>query len=99
MDTGEPEYLVKKWEKVGGPVQFSTTGNGSVFFKYGLKEVQRLAPTGANAYDIVGDPVPVEKMHVCTVQFYKVEADTTKRLVREDELSRDYETMMSLLAS
>lgn len=97
MDTGEPEYLVTKKKKLGGPVQFSTTGNGSMFFKYGLKEVQRLAPTGANAYDIVSDPMPAGEMHVCMVQFYRVEADTTKRLLRQDKLAHDYDKMMSLM--
>lgn len=98
MDTWEPEYVVTSAKKVGKPVLFRTTGNGSVFFKFGVNEVKAIAPSNANAYFMVGEPVPQGNDHVCDVQFYRIEADTSKRLVRADKLAHDYDTMMKLVA-
>ena len=99
MDTHEPEYVVTKIEKVGEPVLFRTTTGGGFFFKFGIKEVEAIAPTGANAYHFVGDPQKEgDKHETCMVQFYRITADTTKRLVRVDDLSRDFGRMMWLMA-
>jgi hypothetical protein len=98
MDTWEPEHLVTFAKKIGKPILFRTTGNGSVFFKFGMNEMQAIAPSNANAYFFVDEPVPQGNDHVCTVQFYQIEADTSKRLVRADKLAHDYDTMMKLVA-
>lgn len=100
MDTHEPEFLVTEAEKVGGLVTFRTTiGGYHGFFKYGIKEVESLAPVGANAYCVVGaidteckdgDP----EYHRTEVQFYRVEVDTSQRLRRAKDLSYDHETRM-----
>ncbi len=98
MDTWEPEFLVTSAKKVGNPVLFRTTSSGSgVFFKFGIKEVQALAPTNANAYFFCGEPRREgTSHHVCEVDFYRVEVDTTRRLMRADNLARDYDTLMRL---
>ncbi|MFA6601720.1 MAG: hypothetical protein WCT02_02555 [Candidatus Paceibacterota bacterium] len=97
MDTWEPEFVVTSAKKVGKPVLFSTTSNGSVFFKFGVKEVQAIAPPNANAYFFCGQPMPAGDYHVCEVQFYWIEADTSKRMIRADKLAHDYDTMMKLV--
>ena len=98
MDTWEPEFVVTSAEKVGEPVLFQTTSSGSgVFFKFGVKEVQALAPLNANAYFFCGEPRLQGGNHVCEVQFYRIEADTSKRMMRVDMLARDYETLMKLV--
>lgn len=100
MDTWEPEHVVTSANKVGKPVLFRTTSGGSgVFFKFGVNEVKAIAPSNANAYFFVGEPTPEGSAHhVCMVQFYRIEADTSKRLVRADKLAHDYDTMMELVA-
>lgn len=99
MDTWEPEFIVTSAKKVGKPVLFQTTSSGSgVFFKFGVKEVQALAPSNANAYFFCGEPEPQGGNHVCEVQFYRIEADTSKRVIRVDKLAHDYDTMMKLVA-
>lgn len=104
MDTWEPEHVVTTIEKVGGPVQFRTTVGGyHGFFKFGVNEVQAIAPPNANAYFFVGEPQnewhggnPTHQ--TCMVQFYRISADTTTRMVRSDNLAHDYEKLMQLVA-
>lgn len=104
MDTWEPEYVVTSMKKVGEPVLFRTTVGGyHGFFKFGVNEVQAIASSDANAYSFVSDPEnewhdgnPTHQ--TCMVQFYHIEADSTKRMMRSEQLARDYEKLMSLLA-
>ena len=103
MDNHEPEFLAVKVEKLpGGPKQFRTTVGGyHGFFKYGIDEVKRIAPPEANAYTI-GD-VEIEwndgnpTHHVGPVTFYKVEVDTTQRLIRMEDVYRDFDLIMSFV--
>ena len=102
MDLGEPEFLVTAIKRVGTPQQFRTTiGGYHGFVKYGINEVRRLAPHGANAYT-VGD-FEIESTdgnpthHVAPVTFYKVTADTSRRLVRMNHIYRDFELIMKLV--
>lgn len=104
MDTWEPEHVVTSMEKIGEPALFRTTVGGyHGFFKYGTNEVEAIAPPNANAYCTVSDP-QIEwnggnpTHHTIMVQFYRIEADTTKRLMRAEILSRDFEKMMKLHA-
>jgi len=98
MDTWEPEFVVTSAKKVGRSVLFRTTSSGSgMFFKFGIKEVQAFAPSNANAYFFCGEPRAEGNNHVCEVQFYWIEVDTSKRVVRADKLAHDYETMMKLV--
>ena len=104
MDTWEPEYVVKTMEKIGTPILFRTTVGGGYygFFRFGINEVQAIAGPSANAYVFVSDP-QIEwnggnpTHHTAMAQFYRIEVDTTKRLMRSDDLCHDYETMMRLL--
>jgi len=103
LDTWEPEYAIMALEKIGEPVFFRTeVGGYHGFFKFGANEVQAIAPPPANAYYFTGEP-EIEwhdgnpTHHTCLVQFYRVEADTAKRLMRRSQLSHDYERMMQLL--
>ncbi len=103
MDTWEPEFVVTSMNRIGKPVPFRTTVKGyNMFFRFGVKEVQAIAPPNANAYRFVGDKKnewhdgnPTHQ--TAMVEFYRVKVDTTKRLIRSDQLCHDYETMMKLL--
>lgn len=103
MDNCEPEFLVTKIEEVhDGPKQFRTTVGGyHGFLKYGINEVRRIAPTGANAYTLGegqiewSDGNPTH--HVMPITFYRVEVDTSRRLIRSDALYRDFNLIMSLV--
>jgi hypothetical protein len=103
MDTWEPEYVVTSSEEIGTPVQFRTTVGGyHGFFKFGTNEVQAIAPPGANAYHFVSDP-QIEwnegnpTHHTCMVQFCRITADTTKRMVRSATLAHDFTTLTKLV--
>ncbi len=104
LDTSEPEHLVTSAELVGNPVEFVTETLGyHGFFKYDVRGVQAIMPKGANAYELVGDPECIwsggnPDHQKCMVQFYRVEVDTSKRLVRADTLENDYDLLMELLA-
>jgi hypothetical protein len=104
MDTWEPEYLIKSFEKINKPVLFRTTAGGGFFFKFGINEIRAIAPPTANAYSFVSDPEKEYNNGNCThitawVQFYRITVDTTKRLMRAEALARNYEKMMELLSS
>lgn len=104
MDTWEPEYVITSMEKLGEPTIFRTTVGGyHGFFKFGVNEVQAIAPPNANAYFFVGEPEnewhdgnPTHQ--TCKIQFYRIEADTSKRVVRADNLARDYGRLIELVA-
>lgn len=104
MDTYEPKFLVTSMTRIAeGPATFRTTVGGyHGFFKYGIKEVERIAPRGANAYLLPGE-IKMEwhngnpTHHVTPVEFYRVEVDTTQRMLRQDEVRADYDLMMSLM--
>ena len=104
MDTWEPEYVVTSMKKIGEPTLFRTTvGSFHGFFKFGVNEVQAIAPPNANVYFFIGEPEnewhggnPTHQ--TCMVQFYRITADLAKRMMRADNLAHDYETMMELVA-
>lgn len=104
MDTHEPEFRVTKMERIeGGPETFRTTVGGyHGFFKYGIKEVERIAPKGANAYLLPGE-VEIEwhdgnpTHHVAPVEFYHVEIDASQRMLRSADLYNDFALLMELL--
>jgi hypothetical protein len=104
MDTGEPEYRVVEKEKIGLPVPFETEiGGYEVFYRYDISEVRAIAPPGANAYESVGEVEIVyeagsPKRHRVKLQFYRVTVDASARVRRPDDLAKDYETIMSVLA-
>lgn len=99
LDHCEAEFLVTKIVKLdGGPSFFRTIiGGHPIYFRYGVKEVQALAPQGANAYTIGEPGMDGSDHHIVPVRFYKVEVDTTRRFLRMDDIYRDYDLMMSLI--
>lgn len=100
LDTCEPEFHVTSIEPIGEIVDFVTPTLGYYgFFKYDIRGVRMMAPTGANAYALAGEPENVIKGETqrCPIQFYRVTADTTKRLPRIEQVENDYETLMRLL--
>lgn len=102
LDTCEPEFQVTSMEEVGDPTIFQTKVWGYYgFFKYQIKDVQALAPVGANAYSIIGDPELVPgsdaTLQRATVQFCKIEVDSTQRVERQQDIENDFDLLMSLL--
>jgi len=103
LDTHESDYVVNSLEKLGDVIQFRTTiGGYHGFFKFDVKELESIAPPGANAYHFVSEP-EIERHggnpthHRCAVQFYKADIDTSKRMTPRKQLSYDYNTMMALM--
>jgi hypothetical protein len=102
MDNWEPEYKVTSLEEISEPVLFRTTVGGyHGFFKYGINEVQAIAPPNANAYYPVGeigmewkDGNPTH--HTVMVQFCQVKADASKRMIRADAIAHNYDLLMEL---
>jgi len=98
MDTDLPEFRVLNKVRVGQPVQFRTSAGGGFFYKYHLKEIVDIAPQGANAYRFTtkvkteGDNVLVRM-----VQFYTINVDPMRRLMKAEALGRDLGKMFSLL--
>jgi hypothetical protein len=98
MDAWEPEFIVTSMEKIGEPTLFQTTiGGYHGFFKYGIKEVEAIAPQNANAYSFASEPQISGEHHIATVQFYRITADTTKRLMKADKLAHDFDLLMKLV--
>jgi len=105
LDTGEPEFHVVSAQPIGEPTQFVTKVLGYYgFFKYDIRGVKAMKPIDANAYMVVGEPQNIwnkgNPTHQCVdVQFYRVEVDVSRRLVRNKELRNDFDTLMQLLSS
>ena len=103
MDTWEPEFEVRTMEEMGAPVEFTTTVGGyHGFFKYGIKEVEAIAPPGAYGYTLAGEIQIISTggnptHHRVPIQFYKVDVDTSQRLIHVKELRDNYKKMMELL--
>jgi len=106
MDTHRAEFLVSSMEPVGETMRFRTTAGyqSDPFFRFGIEEVARMAPPQANAYHMFGEIEIVRRggdlppFHDTDVQFYRIEADTSRRLLTYDQLERDYDKMMELMA-
>ncbi len=104
MDTHEPEFMVTSAERIhGGPETFKTAVGGyHGFFKYDIKEVRALAPQGANAYYLPGEVQIMWKggnptHHVTPIEFYRVEINTGRRLIRASDLANDYDLLMKIV--
>lgn len=95
MDTGEPEFLVTKMEPVaGGPGHF--TVEEDFFFRYGVKDIERIAPLGANAYALSGFGRGGDGL-MASIEFFRVEVDTSRRLPRKSEILSDVDTLTRVL--
>lgn len=87
LDTGVPEFLVRNIRRVGSAPFSTPTGAYYGWVKYGIDEVQRIAPLGANAY-MCGEWTMDSgaTTHYCDLTFYHVEAVAGHRLIRMDEI-------------
>lgn len=101
MDRGVPEFPVNLAREVG-KAQFKTTFGGyHGFFKYGIDEVRRIAPPGANAY-VVGE-IEIESTagspthHVAEITFFAVEVDASKRVLTDGEVYANEDLVMELV--
>lgn len=103
MASYEMEYLVKSIKKVGKPVKFSTTIEGYYgLFRTSLRGVIGNAPRGANAYALAGEPTIVWKggnpvYHRCRIQYYRIEADMSRRIMTHDELRNNFDLLLQLV--
>ena len=101
MASFEPEFQITDIEPVGEPMKFVTQIVGyHGFFRYSEHEVRRMRPILANAYQFVRDPQISSvnpDTHVCTIQFYRAEVDTSKVVMKSDELREDLDLTLQLL--
>lgn len=98
MDTYEAEFPVTSCVEVeGGPATFTTTEGGGFFFKYGINEVERIAPEGANAYYLPGDVCRGGDGMITSIQFFRVEVDTSRRMPHQSDVQNNFELLMELL--
>ena len=94
---GEPEFLVEKLTKIKSDV-FSVPIEGSgVFFHYDVRQVKNMAPYQANAYSFKDEIKTIGKRYSRVVHFYKIKANTSARMIRDNEIYNDYETTMELI--
>lgn len=98
LDTGEMEYVVRSLEPVPAQANAFWTiwGGYKGFFKYGLEEIQALAPEGANAYRFTGEVKIEGNIHIVPIEFYKADVDTSCYLPRRGDLETDFDTLMWL---
>ena len=104
MDTHEPEFKVISMKPIGNRIIFTTKIIGyHGYIKYGIKEIQQIAPMGANAYSITADPWLINDLkenpthHGMLIQFYRVGIDTSKRLMRTKDIRNDFDLMLDLV--
>lgn len=103
MGSGEPAFHVNRARKIGKEKLFVTEILGYYgFFKYELKDVKAIAPEDANAF-LMGEPEniweygnPVKQK--VPVQFYKVDVDTSRRILRDEEVKKDIKLVKSLVS-
>lgn len=92
LDTGEPAYRVETVEKVGGPAVLEVVTAGFYgFLRYDIASVEKLQPEGANAYALASDVMVGAggNSQAVLVQFYKITADRSRRLLRRSEILSD----------
>jgi hypothetical protein len=100
LDTHAPEFKVTSIAPVGELVTLRTTVGGyHGLFRYGVKEIKAIAPPEANAYSVEGDISIVwtdgnPTHHEVAVQFYKVDVDTSQRIIHPDTLANDFDLLM-----
>ena len=103
MDTGISKFHVRSVEEIPGPESFTTTiGGYHGLVKYDIEEVKSIAPKDANAYTIEnmeciwegGNP----KFHEIYVKFYRADIDTSRMILKEDEVKEDPALVKLLLS-
>ena len=96
---GYPDVPVLSLEEIGEPRTMSIEPYGHhAFFNYALKDVEPLAPEGANGY-FRSEPGLSGNRQVCDLQFVKAVYDQDHRYLREDELMRDFPKLMDVITT
>jgi hypothetical protein len=95
MDSGEPMFEIMECEKVGESTFFKTEIYGSPFLKYDIQEAIAVAPKGANAYIINGE-IAGRKTATVPVQFFKVQINSRKRILRDIEVAGDLDLLLKI---
>lgn len=102
MNTGILEYSVRSVEPIGGVVKFRTKITGyHMFVRYGLSEVQSIAPENANGYRLLDAEIirgeDGTEYHEIKVRFYKIDVDTSRRIMTEKEILKDAKLLESII--
>lgn len=95
MDTGEIMFEVIKAQKIGKETFFQTKIDYSPFLKYDINEVKAIAPKDANAYIITDNISPGDIVDV-PVQFFKVEVNTKKRILHNEEIADNLSLLLKI---
>lgn len=104
MDSGVPQFPVRCLKRVGEPTTFTTQILGyHGFFKYHQADVRKICPEGANAYT-VGEPTVIYEggnpvKHAVSIRFYSADVDTSRRILREEEIKGNIGLVQKLLRS
>ncbi len=96
MDSGEPMFEVIKHEKIGESTFFKTEIYGSPFLKYDIQEAMTVAPKGANAYIINGKISVKETAATIPVQFFKVQINDRRRILRNAEVTSNLNLLLKI---
>jgi hypothetical protein len=102
IDDGEPEFRVRSITRVGETVEFTAPLRGDRnSLRYDRREVELVAPPGANAYRLVGTPRTAwgerGASHLSIpADFYRVDVDTEKSLPAAEEIADDLDLLMAL---
>lgn len=97
MDHGIPEHPISKVKKLSKGRFTTTVGGYYGFLRYDIKEVEAIAPEGANAYVVEDCGLIDTTEHWVNVVFYQADIDLTKRALSPDEIGRSPEVFLSLL--
>lgn len=99
----EAQNPVVSMKTIGDPTPLKIKISGCYgIFRWSEDDIRSVAPKGANAFDFVGEAAIEDvggnpTFHNCTVQFYEVQIDPTKKLMDIYDLGKDYDKQMSLL--
>lgn len=101
LQASDPEFKVLDATEIGRG-EFVTEIEGyHGFFRYCPKDVRKIAPPEANAFNFVSDPEIVwndgnPTHHKVSVVFFRANVDTTLRIPTEAEILRDFALTMKL---
>jgi len=98
--SGEPEFSVTSLEKLGSSEVIVDFEESADDFGYNPEEIRLYAPSQANAYAFNGLRYDEsDSDYYVIVDFYRVEVDTSQRLMKRQMLAHDYPRMMKLIAA
>lgn len=99
MDTGAPKHRVTSIAPVQSGITMDVEQPSPFFFRYGLDSVRRIAPKGANGYALASEVRQTKGGMSVLVDFYRIEVDRSLTVPTYDEITRDYEMTMKVIAA